>query len=592
MKKASCLSGTLAAALFLCAASCAKMMSPSGGSKDVDPPIVVRSIPEIKSLYFNSKTILVTFNEYVTFDRLNEKFMISPPMEQKPAITLRGKTMRIEFLEKLKDSTTYTLYFQDAIRDLNEGNPLVNYQFVFSTGNYLDSLSVTGNILLASNLNPEKNVLVMITGNLADSAPKKKLPDYLIIADENGYFRINNIKSGKYRLYGLVDNNNNKLYDLQDELFAFYDQVLDINPATNYISPRADTMANAEKKDTLQKAVLPEGVYKLFLFTAPMKKYYLTSSSRNMPYQLLFTLSRSPDTLEFDIISGNKKDFLIERNANKDTMTVWLLDSLQWSQQEIKTYIKYPFTDTTGKVVYRIDTIPMRYFAVKPAKRREQGASFNVRPDISGGTLKPGHRIMFSSSIPLLYPDTSKVRLYRVEKDKRTGIPFVFFPDTTTSLKYYLNAGLTEAGQYLLITDRGAFRNIYGDISDSTGYNFTVKPENSFGHLTMNLKNGTGKMIVQLLDKNEKLVAEQKLENSGQAIFPLLERGNYRVRVIYDLNGDGHWTTGDYDLKLQPEPVSYYPDEIEVKTDWRIEQEWDVGRMNEKSRALKNKKTQ
>lgn len=578
--------------MVIFAGACAKMMSPTGGPKDVDPPVVVKSIPPQKSISFSGKNILVTFNEYVTFDKLNEKFMISPPTEKKPEIILRGKTMRIELKEKLRDNTTYTLYFQDAIKDLNEGNPLVNYQFVFSTGSYIDSLSITGNVFLASNLNPGKNVLVLLHNETADSAPRKKIPDYITIAGEDGYFRINNIRAGRYKLYALTDNNNNKLYDLQEEYFAFHDKILEIDPETNYISPQEDSLKLAEIPDSLRSEMTKEGDYKLYLFTTPAKKYYLTSSSRNMPYQLVYTLSRPPDTLVFDFTLPESKSYFIERNRSGDTLTVWLTDSLLWSKQELKTLIKYPFTDSANTVSCRTDTITMRYFPVRTVKGKEQKQGLKVSANIASGQVKPGQVIMFSSATPLQYPDTSGIKLSRAERDNQSNIPYTLYSDTATSLRYYLRAQLSEDMRYQLILPAGVFRNIYGEKSDSAGYTFTVRPVSSFGQLTMILKNGQGSMIVQLLDKSEKVVAESRVKDSGRAVFPYLEKGNYRVRVIYDLNGDGIWTTGDYDLKIQPEPVSYYPDEIEVKTDWIIEQEWDVGKMHEKSPRLRENKPQ
>jgi len=582
--------GVLVIVIYL--ASCARIVPPSGGPKDVSPPAVVKSEPPQKSLFFKGKNIQITFNEYIVLDKLNEKFMISPPMDKKPEVTLRGKTLRIEFAEKLRDSVTYTLYFQDAIKDLNESNPLVNFQFVFSTGSYIDSLTVTGNVFTSYSLNPSKNVIVMLHGELADSAPRKRIPDYVTIADETGFFRINNIRPGKYRLFALEDNNNNKLYDLQDETFAFYDSIIDVNPVRHYLSPREDSIMSGGRVDSLKRPLPVEGDYQLYLFKAPVRKYYLTSSARGMQYKMVYTLSRPADSLKFDFVTDEEEKFLVEKNATGDTMTVWILDSLIWSKQEIKTLVRYPYTDSTNKLVYRTDTIPMRYFAVKPPRGAEKREPLAISTNVSGGSLKPGQRILFISSVPLRRPDTSEIKLYLAEKDKRTVVPYQLFPDSTDTKKYFLKADFAEDVKYQLIAGRGAFESIYGTRSDSAGFTFTVRPESSFGHLTVILKNGEGPMIVQLLDKSEKVILEQKTGESGKVLFPFLEKGTYRLRVIYDFNGDGKWTSGDYDLKLQPEPVSFYPDEIDVKTDWKIEQEWDVGKKNEKSWKLREIKQQ
>ncbi len=573
-------------------ASCAKIVSPSGGPKDTEPPVIIKSVPPSGAVLFKGNTITITFNEYIVLDKLNEKFMISPPMEQKPNITVKGKTIKIEFRENFKDNTTYTLYFQDAIKDLNEGNPLVNYQFVFSTGSKLDSLSITGNVLQAEDLNPAENVLVMLHSCLADTAPRKNLPDYVIIADPEGYFRMDNIKTGMYNLYGLVDNNNNKKYDLQDEMFAFSDSTLNINPINNYISKLEDSLLNVQQRDTAIKKVQKKIDNRLFLFRASTNRYYLLSSSRNMPYQLTYTLSLPPDSFSFDLGGFEQNTYLVERSKERDTMTIWLLDSLIWSQPEIKTILKYPFTDSSGKVISRTDTIIMRYFMQKQAARvKEKTNVYKPSVNITGGIIKPNQKIIFTSPLPFANPDTSKIKLYKLEKENRDTIPFLLYPDSISSLRYYLEAELKDGIRYMLIADRGAFRTIYGDVSDSSGYAFSVRPANEFGQLIVHVKNVPCKMIIRLLDNDEKLIDERKLSGNGTVDFPLLERGKYRLKAIYDLNGDNKWTTGNYDLKIQPEPVSYYPDEIDVKINWIIEQDWDVRTMWVKSENLKKKKT-
>jgi len=571
--------------------SCAKQASPTGGPKDTEPPKVVKSIPLNSTVNFKGKNITITFDEYIVLDKMNEKFMISPPMKVKPTISLRGKSLFVEFQEALKDSTTYTLYFQDAIRDLNEGNPLYNFQFVFSTGKVIDSLSVTGNVVNSYNLEAEKNILILMHSQLADSAPGKMLPDYLTQSDINGGFRLNNIKEGKYRLYALQDNNNNKKYDLADEIFAFMDSVAVVVPEKNYLPVKK--IVDTVKTDNKKTAEIPliNGEYKLYLFTSPKKTHYLTSSGRKKPYQLTYTLSLPPDTSKFElnITDSVKKDFFIENNLSGDTITVWLRDSSLYSRQQINTIISYPFTDSAGVLVYRKDTIPMRFTAPRATKGKTVKNPYKYTTNILNNYLKPGQHIIISAETPFRLPDTSRIKLYEIEAKTKKRIQYELTKDSLNSTRYYLNSEFKEGGKYLLVTDSASFGNIYGDKIDSTGISFSVRTRNSFGRLTINVQNGKGDLIVQLLDNKENIVAVRKLKNEGPAEFPMLEKGNYRVRVIYDLNGDGKWTTGDYSLKRQPEPVSYYPGEIEVKIDWEIQQDWDVGIKNVKDQKLKAK---
>lgn len=571
--------------------SCAKQAIPTGGPKDIEPPKIVKSIPLNGTINFKGKSISVTFDEYVVLDKINEKFMVSPPMIIKPEITLKGKNIIVGFKEMLKDSTTYTLYFQDAIRDLNETNPLNNFQFVFSTGKVIDSLSVTGNVLNSYNLEPEKNILILMHRELADSAPKKMLPDYLTQSDINGGFRINNIKAGKYRLYALQDNNNNKKYDLADEIFAFMDSVAIVVPEKNYLP--VPEIIDTVKSDMKKTAEIPliKGEYKLFLFSAAKKAHYLTSSGRKMPYQLTYTLSLPPDSskIEFDIADTVKKDFFMEKNLAGDTITVWLTDSSLYSKQQINTVISYPLTDSTGAIVNKRDTIPLRYIPPRAQKGKANKSNFKYTTNIQNSLLKPGQQIIFFSETPFRTPDTSRIKFYEISKPANKRIQYKMTRDTTRSTKYYMNSDLKEGVKYLLITDSAALGNIYGEVNDSTGMSFSVRAKNSFGRLTMNIQSGKGDLIVQLLNNKENIIAEKKLRNQGIAEFPMIEKGNYRIRIIYDLNGDGMWTTGDFNLKRQPEPVSYYPGEIEIKIDWEIQQDWDVGIQNDKDLKLKTK---
>jgi uncharacterized protein (DUF2141 family) len=593
MKGSSITTWLILAVTLLFDGSCAKQAAPTGGPDDVAPPKIVKSTPLNGTVNYREKTIVVTFDEYVVFDKLTEKFMISPPTDEKPKITLKGKSLNIVLPKKLKDSTTYTLYFQDAIKDLNAGNVFNNFQFVFSTGSVIDSLSVTGNVLLANNLEPDKSILVMMYSQQADSAPRKMLPDYITLADVNGYFRLNNIRNGNYRIYALKDNNNNKKFDLADEEFAFGDSVISVKPETNWLPEKPDTTTVKPKGKAQAIAPVKEGINKLFLFTGEKKTFYLPSSPvRKNAYQLIYILSKPPDSLKFDVeIPGSDpKNYFFERSLKKDTLTVWLRDSSLFSRQEINTIVTYPFTDSTGNVVYKQDSSKLRFIAVKPSKTKVPVNLYKLITNLSYSSLRPGEVPYFLSKTPFRDPDTSKVRLYETDKNVRKAIPYVFVRDSGSYRKIIIRARLKEGLKYLFVADKGAFGSIYGEETDSAGINFEVRPANAYGHLKMNIQKGEGDMLIQFLSSQEVVLAERKIKDKGIADFPMLEKGKYKFRVIYDLNGDGKWNTGDFDKHLQPEPVSYYPEEIEVKIDWEENYDWDVSRRNFKKQVAKDPK--
>ena len=605
--------------LFLCSAlvillnGCAKISSPAGGLRDRLPPVVVKSVPLNGARNFRGNKLEIIFNEYVVLDNISEKFMVSPPIRKKPRVFLKGKGVDVEFDDKLKDSTTYTFYFQDAIKDLNEGNILQNYQFVLSTGPVIDSLSVTGNIYNAFNLEVPEKTIVLLYRELADSAVIKHLPEYISRVDQTGYFRIDNIRPGTYRLFGLKDADNSKNYNLPDEEFAFMDSTVVISAEKNFIPPpviakdtttlkkRVNKNGVAIKDTTTVKkgeAKIPEpvtliGEYRLFQFTAQKKLHYLTSSKRDLKYQMLFVLSLPPDSMKFDftIPNADRKSYIIEPSRNRDTLKVWLADSSLYSQQEINTIVKYPFTDSLGITGYKQDSIKMRFIAPKaPRVIKIKRTIFTYESNILSGFLKPGQTIVFKSKTPFRPPDSSKIKLYELVLTTKQKIPYQLVKDSLNSCKYYLKSKLAVGKKYLFIADSASFGNIYNEHSDSLGIKFSIKDPESYCKLTLDIKNYEGDMIIQLLDKSEKLIAENYMKKHGKTVFPLLETGVYRVRVIYDLNGDRKWTTGDFATHRQPEPVSYYSAELELKTGFELDQIWDIGVKNFKDPKLVEKK--
>jgi len=569
---------------FILISACAKISSPTGGPKDTMPPLVVESEPVSGTKNFDGKKFVVTFNEFVELREINEKFMVSPPMQKKPEISIKGKNLVVEYDDDLRDSTTYTFYFQDAIRDLNEGNPIDNYSFVFSTGPVIDSLSVTGNVLKATDLNPPENTLVLLYSDLSDSAFIKKIPDYISKADKNGYFRIDNIKEGIYRLYALIDADNNKNFNLPDEELAFLDSLVKINPQKNYFPLEKDSLTLKSVQAGSSDTVLLKGEYKLILFKPSAKKYYLTSSSRPLAYKLNFTLSLPPDTMDFSwsLPGIDESSYLVERSRDKDTLLIWLRDSALYSQPVINAFIRYPFTDSTGKIIQKKDSTRLRFLSPRASRATRKPEPYRVVSSVTSGKLTPGQRISFVSQTPFRQPDTSRIRLYRLAEKERLKTPYSLTPDNDNSCRMFLTAGFLPGANYLLITDSGSFGDIYGAKTDSTGIKFVIMENSTFGKLIVNIKNYQGKRIIQLLRSDEKLVREIKMDQDGKAEFPYLEKGMYRLKIIYDLNGDGKWTTGDFVSGRQPEPVSFMPMEIEIKENWENELYWDVSEMHVK----------
>ena len=588
--------------LFLIS-SCAKIGSPSGGPRDRTPPVVLKTIPLAGATGYSGYKVEITLDEYVALDNINENLIVSPPAKKKPKVWIKGKTVIAEFEEDFKDSTTYCLNFQDAIKDLNEGNILEDYQFAFSTGSILDSLSVTGNVFFADNLEVPENLFVLMYRELADSAVKKLLPDYIALIDRFGYFRINYVRPGIYNLYALQDADNNKMYNLNDEAFAFLNSPIEVTADSNWLPVVRDTSvvkksapvsSNAKpgSKINPRDTIALSGENKLMLFTQASSERFLKSSERKLKYQLEYVLSLPADSMEFDFSmpDTNSSSYLVERSTQRDTMIVWLTDTTLYNQTQITTFLSFPVTDTAGIVEIKKDTIQLRYIPAKTSRTTvvRKSAALTVTNNMSAGVSKPGQLIIFRAETPLLDPDTSMIRLFDITRKDTLKEPFRLIKDRNTATKYILDFNILPEKKYLFIADSGAFMNYFGVCSDSIGIKISQKPVDSYSKLTFNIKNGEGKMIIQLLDKAEKsVVREAERIEDGMVEFPLLEPGIYRAKIIFDTDGDGKWTTGDFSKLKLPEPVSYYPTELEVKAKFELEQDWDVGEKYEKDLKLR-----
>jgi hypothetical protein len=592
--------------VLILAAACAKISAPTGGLRDRKPPVVMESIPVNRAVNFNGKKVEITFDEFITLDNINEKFMVSPPMKKKPRVFMKGKSVVVEFGDKLKENTTYTFYFFDAIKDLNEGNILNNFKFVFSTGSVIDSLSVTGHVYNADNLElPEKTQVIMYS-SLADTSVIRQLPDYISRVDAYGYFRIDNIKEGQYRLYALKDDDNSKNYNRTEEEFAFLDSVIFVSAEKSFIpvvkdtatkkpviSPvKSTTPAKAPAKDSQPVAPELKSEYQLLLFLAKKSDHYLSGSSRVTKYLLSYILSLPPDTMkvEFSIPEFTTDKYYLQESRRRDTLKVWLTDSTLYSQALVSTILKYPFTDTLGVLDYKADTIPMRYVAPRAIRgTRTTVPSLKVENNIIGGGIKPGLKVVFKTETPFVQPDTSLIKLYSIADSIKIRIPYNFVFDSNNPGRLIFNTKLEQKKKYLFVADSAAFGNILNERSDSIGINFTVRDPESYSKLTLNIKNCNGPTIIELMGNTENLLAIEKISKDGKVEFPLLEKGFYRIRAIYDLNGDGVWTTGDFMTGRQPEPVSYFKKEIEIKTGWDDIEDWDLKEQNYKDEKLRAK---
>jgi hypothetical protein len=542
--------------------SCAQIGSPSGGALDKTPPKIVRYRPDSATLNFNAKSIEITFNEFIQLQELSNQLLISPPLEYSPDITIKKKTLFIVFNKKevLKPNTTYSISFGNAIKDTREATPLENFRYIFSTGNFIDSLTLSGNALYAFDHKAEKNILVMLYSDFSDSAVYKKLPDYFAKTNEFGAFKINNIRKGKYRVVALKDGNNNYKYN-EDESFGFLDSLVEPGKTV-------DVSVN----------IYQEQPKKLFL-----KKH---TQAHYGKFELIF--NKGADSLQLSRINKEQlKDVkeLIEFSKARDTVTYWM-DPVDKDSLILQV--------SNGTTI--IDTIAFKLIKKENALKLTNRSPLKlyVTNSMNGEVLDLNKELRLIFSNPIVNADDTKKIVLKEDTLIYTKYPLVISkPDVPTTVikinapaktdaKNPIASGknilLKENTSYHLTVPPATFTDFFGLTNDTIKFNFKTKEEKFYGTVKLNLKftPTTGNYIVQLLDDKENVVRENKMSTAGVIFYDFLYPQTYKLKVILDKNGNGKWDAGNYLKKQQPEKVIYNAEAVNIRSNWDLDLEWKI----------------
>lgn len=565
--------------------SCANPGMPVGGPQDSIPPVLVKTEPVYKSLNFKGKDVKLTFNEYIATENISEALVISPPMIKKPIIRTKSKTLVIEFNEELRDSATYSLDFKNSIADNNEKNELENFRFSFSTGDVFDSLRLAGRLMNAFNLEPIDKGLVLIHKNLHDSAVYRVTPDYIAKTDEEGLFMIDNIAPGKYHLFSIVDVNNNLMYDEGAEEMAFEDSL--IIPSAEFVE-EMDTIFTAT--DTIvvmgHTHFFPEPVY-LQQFTEDIFDQFLDSYTRDTRYKCTFVFNESvKDSFELNLIENNAANwYQIEYNENVDSLIVWIADTTVARMDTLLMEVCYLQLDSMNQLYLQKDTVEMNFADKEDERSKKKKKSddeeetpepviqFNLQTDISSSVVELNKNIGISFPEPIFAYDSTKIILYLSDDTLKKPLNFKFEKDTFEYRKYNITHQWESEEEYTLQIDSAAFTNIFGITSRKSTTKFSAREEDYYGTVNLKFTGVEMPVIVQLVTNNaeEKVVVQKTIINDGNVLFDYLMPEKYKVKFIYDKNGNGKWDTGSFQDKTQPETVSYINEVIKVRSNWEIE---------------------
>ncbi len=556
---------------------------PTGGPKDEEPPYIKKSTPEQNALNYVEEKIIIEFNELIQLKNVSQKLVVSPPMNKKPSVVAKGKVLEVIFEEELQPNVTYTLDFADAIADNNEGNIIPSFRFSFSTGETVDSLQVSGHLFESDDLSPADGILVMLYNNLADSAFKTLVPVRMAKTDEKGYFSIQNVHPGRYRVYALDDKNNIYKYTQPGDRISWHDAI--VEPSFEYRQVIDSISLNIDSL-TIDSVVISEKLFYtpdslvMFLFQQDYKQQYLVTDDRKEKAKLSFIFNR---TLEKDLkinITGHetRTDWMLaESSATNDTFNIWITDSTLYNRDSLSFTITYPVRDSLKNLVDRIDTIAMYYFEKNKSKKEKKSKKKKKKqkeeiPHINIQKFSSKLNVYSANSFLLPAPsirfDASAVHLYQQIDTIQTPVEFDFWQDSLNIRKYYILHKWEAGGSYEMTIDSAAIEDIYHKINFPIANKFKVKTMNQYGKIFVQFESPSENWLLQILNSKDQVVQQGYVPNNGKIAFQFLNPGNYMLRIITDKNRNKKWDTGNYDKKIQPESITYYPGKIALRQNW------------------------
>ena len=645
--------------------ACANIGTPDGGLYDEDPPRIVHTTPQLGATNAHPKKITLEFDENIKLESASEKVIISPPQFEMPEIDANGKKVTVTLLDSLKSDYTYTIDFGSSIVDNNEGNPMGEYAFSFSTGEHIDTLQVSGYVLEAENLEPIKGILVGLyripEGELSDDSLAlsdsttndttfRTLPlERIGRTDGSGHFIVKGVAPGRYRVFALNDQDQTYTFSQRSEKIAFTDRI--VSPYAK-IETRMDTVwHDSIHYDSIVPVkythFYPDDIVLTAFTTAGQDRYLLKSECPVLnKFSLYFTApSDTLPRLTPLNFSLSDSSYIVESTEKNDTITYWLTDSLIYNTDTLELQLDYYATDTLGQLSIKSDTLYLfsKLTKEKMAKQRAQaqeewekeykkkakaerkaklveaeaaeraaeeeerrqaeaeGRKYEKKkkekkkkgdddeeelvippmPDpplemkmSATSGLSPDKNIDISFTEPTLQLDTSKVHFTLKVDSVFKPAPYILRRIDGTVGSYRFYAEWEPDSTYQLDLDSAAFVSIYGHATEAVKRSIKVKGLDSFSTLFVTLQQADTTAIVQLLNGQDKVVNSVPAPK-GKADFYFINPQTYYLRLFYDRNGNGIWDTGDYDQQLQPEPVYYYPTELQLRAQWDINQIWN-----------------
>lgn len=511
---------------------CASIQNPQGGPRDTTPPKIIKIIPDNLTRNFNSKKVVIEFDEYFKLSNEFKEFSISPDQEKPPLLKVRQKKLEITFQDSLEKNTTYTLNFGKAIIDVNEGNIVKNLSYVFSTGDKIDSLSISGKVTNALTAELEKEVTVFIFPLERDTLFGKKRPSIYTLTDSAGNYKLNNLREGKYKIYALKEvNGGDKIYQQISDEVGFM-------------------------KDTLTLKKNVENI-NLEVFKELAPEFRILDRKINNDGSIILTFNQHLKDPKITIteplgIDVDKKMYLAKTN---DTAKIWLKDL---SFDSVKVTVA-----DQGKVLQTIN--------LNRGKKDTYTRNVTITDNLTGGKLNPYQKLTLTFPFPILNVDPSKIILLE-DSVKRTN--FELTKDSTDFLKYYLKYPWKQKKNYDIKFDEGTFTAIFDAKNKEINKSFKLETTDSYGTLALKVEipDTTKNYVLEFINEKKEVIKSVSLNKNLTIAFTNYPAGKYFIRVVYDENKNGIWDTGNIKLGIQPEKIWYSPTEMSLRANWEREE--------------------
>ena len=512
--------------LALLLSNCARRGRPTGGLKDSIPPILVHAIPQQNTLNFKATKIKFLFDEFIKLKDVNKQLVISPPLNVAPIITPTGtasKIITIKLNDSLKPNTTYTFNFGNSVQDNNEGNKLAQFKYVFSTGTYIDSLKLSGNISNAFDDKKLTDISVLLypkDSTFTDSIIFKEKPLYVTSTLDSTIFNFTNLKAGNYLLVAIKQKNNNYIYN-----------------------PKQDKIAFEESTVTLPT----DSTFTLSLFKE-IPPFKLSKPIESKKGHIIFGFEGKADSLNIKLLTKTAEDFksIAVFEKGKDTLNYW------YTNNDIDSLV---FDVTNGQFKKEVG-VKLRLSKVDTLAIKRLTPSF----------IGMDEDFVLNSSIPITQIDSSKIHL--LDKDSLV-IPFKIKLDSyKTNLAFQFKKEYDK--KYTLELLPNAFSDIFGKENDTLTYKFSTKKLEDFGTINLSVSNVKMPTIIELLSDKNEVVQRITITSDKKLTFNNLLPKKYKLRAIFDKNNNGLWDTGNYLLKIQPERVEYFSKILELRANWEL----------------------